>query len=184
MAAQPFLRRLSAWLGKLASAKPPVRPGCVLLMRHGEKSGRKNDIHLNARGQARAKALPSLFPAVFPAPDFLFATHATSNSNRPVETVMPLAKMLRLPVNSRFANDEYWLLVRELLSNDIYASKNVLICWHHRKIPLMAVALGVTETLPGWTEGQYDRIWRIEFTRGGIAFSSMPQHLLPGDSAS
>jgi hypothetical protein len=183
MAAAPsLLGRFSAWLGKLASATPPVRPDCVLLMRHGEKSGRKSDIHLNARGQARAKALPTLFPGVFPAPDFIFATGATSNSNRPVETVMPLAKMLRLPVNSRFANDEYWLLVRELLTNEIYAAKNVLICWHHRKIPLMAAALGVTDTLPPWTEGQYDRVWRIEF-KGGISLSSLPQHLLPGDSA-
>jgi hypothetical protein len=184
MAAAPsLLGRFSAWLGKLSSAKPPVPPASVLLMRHGEKSGRKNDVHLNARGQARADALPSLFPAVFPAPHFIFATAATANSNRPAETVMPLAKMLRLPVNSRFANDEYWLLVRELLTNEIYSAKNVLICWHHRKIPLMAVALGVTETLPPWTEGQFDRIWRIEFSGRTAALSNLPQHLVPGDSA-
>jgi hypothetical protein len=176
---------LSVWLesAKRAFSQQPTRPKLVFLIRHGEKTGKKNDTHLNARGEERANALPGLFPAVFPAPDFIFATKATANSNRPVETVMPLAKALGLTVQAAFANDEALLLARELLASGRYAGKTLLICWHKGKIPALATALGVAGKLPEWTEQHYDRIWRLHYPPcGNVVFANLPQRLLPGDA--
>ncbi len=180
-----FLGRLSVWLESVRRVffQQPPRPKVVFLIRHGEKTGKKNDIHLNARGEERANALPKLFPTVFPTPDFIFATKATANSNRPVETVMPLAKALGLTVQAPFANDQAPLLARELLANASYAGKTLLICWHKGKIPGLAAALGAQGKLPEWTEQHYDRIWRLAYAPSGKAvFADLPQHLLPGDA--
>ncbi len=180
-----MIGRLSAWLESVrrAFSQQPARPKLIFLIRHGEKTGKKNDIHLNARGEDRAEALLKLFPAVFPAPDFIFATKATANSNRPVETVMPLAKALGLTVQAKFANDEAPLLARELLTNTSYAGKTLLICWHKGKIPALAAALGAEGKLPEWTDQHYDRIWRLEYApSGSVGFANLPQHLLPGDA--
>src|SRR5437762_1337847 len=92
--------------------------------------------HLSILGSARAAALPALFvPATpqsscrlhlkasefhgayrlipikgaaprFPTPDFVFATEPSKHSNRPVETVTPLATALNLPINDRFENTD------------------------------------------------------------------------------
>ena len=44
------------------------------------------------------------------------------------------------------AKNQIWLeliqLAAELLTNPRYASKTVLVCWHHGKIPRLAKALG------------------------------------------
>jgi broad specificity phosphatase PhoE len=179
-----FLSRIAAWLSaiRLAFSRQPSRPALVLVIRHGEKSGKKNDIHLNARGYERANALHGLFPNRFPAPEFLFATKASDNSNRPVETITPLSKALGLPIQSQFANNQFTELAHELLNNPVYAGKIVLVCWHHGKIPGFTVNLGVRDTLPEWTEDLYDRVWRIEYKDGSVLFANLPQQLLPGDS--
>ena len=179
-----MILRLAAWLDSVrrAFSHQPARPKLIFLIRHGEKTGKKGDIHLNARGEERAEALPKLFPAAFPAPDFIFATKATAHSNRPVETVMPLAKTLGLTVQASFSNDEAPLLARELLTNASYAGKTLLVCWHKGKIPALAAALGAEGKLPEWTDLHYDRIWRLEYASSGNAvFANLPQHLLPGD---
>lgn len=41
-------------------------------------------------------------PSRFPTPDFLFATEQSENSNRPVETITPLAQALNLKINHDF----------------------------------------------------------------------------------
>src|SRR5271165_2889154 len=97
------------------------KPKQILILRHGEKSALKTDIDLNPRGFARAAALPRLFPAQFDTPDFIFATHAGKHSNRPVETVTPLAKSLHLKIDSRFGENDGRALARELLSKPDYA---------------------------------------------------------------
>src|SRR6266852_4783353 len=99
-----------ALVGLLSAASAPAtsqtdgkltNPRHVLIIRHAEKTDDPADVHLAKRGEERARALPQLFvasadrPEPFPTPDFLFATRATDRSNRPVETVTPLALKLK-----------------------------------------------------------------------------------------
>lgn len=114
-------------------------------------------------------------------PQIIIATRASKGSNRPVETVEPLARELHLPIDNRFRADDFALLALELRTNERYAGKVVLVCWHHRKLPKLARALGATN-VPPWPDSQFDHVWVIEYTRKGNArFDDVHQQLLDGD---
>jgi hypothetical protein len=173
-------------------------PHLVLIIRHAEKPDDKDDKHLTSRGAARAAALPSLFfipktfrtkPAPFPTPDFLFATEESKDSNRPVETVQPLAKALGdMEIHAKHADGDYQPMIDHLFSDAKYAAKTVLICWHHGKIPKLALAVlakaknfdKVKEQVPKhWDEGAFDRVWQITFgNQDEATFVNRPQKLL------
>ena len=164
------------------SAQPPAT---ILLIRHAEKltDGRMD---LSPVGFERAKAIPMLFggaaaPHNLPRPDFLFATHVSKKSNRPVETITPLSEALKLPISSDIADDDYATLAKLLLSGK-YAGKVVLVAWHHGKLPEFAEALGATPPYKPWPEMQFDRVWRIDYRDGKAVLTDLPQGLLAGDS--
>jgi hypothetical protein len=179
-------REFLATAGAILSGCLPIgaeeRPKQILIVRHAEKNDNKSDIHLNARGYARAAALPTLFPARFDTPEFLFASKQSAHSNRPLETITPLARALRLQIDNTFTNEDYAGLARHVLGKPVYAGKTVLICWHHGNIPALARALGIKDASAPWPEMQFDRVWRITFADGVPALTDLPQRLLPGDS--
>ena len=170
-------------------------PRQILIIRHGEKPGDPanddavSDVNLSTRGYERAGALAPYIPATFGAPDFLFATQASKHSNRPVETITPLAAALNLTIDAKHADDDYPQLADELLSNAKYAGKLVLICWHHGKIPKLTAALGGIPPVAKWPDTVFDLVWQINYTEGtttpaNIPVPSIPQMLLYGDSSS
>jgi hypothetical protein len=77
---------------KVAQTGPP--PATILLIRHAEKltDGR---IDLSPIGFERARLLPKVFASGarpdLPTPQVLFATRESPHSNRPIQTVTPLA---------------------------------------------------------------------------------------------
>ncbi len=105
----------------------------------------------------------------------------SAHSNRPVQTVTPLAAALHLPIDDSFKNADYAGLAAALLSGK-YAGKVVLVVWHHGSIPQLATALGATPPYSPWPEQQYDRIWRIDYNAGKVTLQDLPYALLPGDS--
>src|SRR4051794_31238422 len=143
--------------GGVASAPP--REGVII--RHAEKPD-GDSIHLSPEGRRRAEVLPRLFepprPDPFPKPDFIFATKQSAHSNRPVETVTPLAQTLHLDVNAHFENDEYPKLADELLTNPRYTGKVVLVCWHHGTIPELAKKLKAQDVPDKWHDSAFDRV--------------------------
>jgi hypothetical protein len=167
-----------------AAVPGPQPPATILLIRHAEKltGGR---IDLSPTGFERARLLPRLFGPTLrpdvPTPQVLFATHISAHSNRPVQTVTPLAEALHLPIDDSFKNDEYAALASTLLSGK-YAGKVVLVVWHHGEIPNLARALGATPPYSPWPDQQYDRIWRIDYANGKVTLHDLPYSLLPGDS--
>ena len=157
-------------------------PAVVMLMRHGEDLGEtKASFKLNTQGMKRAEALPRLFGARLPKPDVIIATRATKGSNRPVETVEPLARALSLQIDTRFRDDDYAVLAGALLTDARYEGKTILVCWHHGKMDNLARALGVKHA-PKWPEAQFDHVWVIDFKKSGHAsLEDVPQRLLDGD---
>jgi phosphohistidine phosphatase SixA len=156
-------------------------PATVMLMRHGEDIG-EDSFHLSPKGMKRAEALPKLFGARLPKPDVIIATHATKGSNRPIETVEPLAKALHLPIDNRFKDDDYEILAKDLLTDARFAGKVVLVCWHHGKMAKLAKALGV-KGAPRWPDAQFDHVWVIEYgKKGGAHMEDVRQQLLEGDA--
>jgi len=170
-----------------ALGQEPKAPATILLIRHAEKltDGRPD---LSAAGFERAGLIPRLFggmgaaaPHNLPRPDFLFATHVSKNSNRPVETITPLSQALGLPISHEIADKDFATLATELLSGK-YAGKVVLVAWHHGSLPGFAKALGVTPPYDPWPETQFDRVWRIDYKDGKAVLTDLPQGLMAGDS--
>ena len=171
--------------------------------------------HLSIQGSARAAALPSLFvpplpqlscklhyhaaefaglyrqiptkgkASRFPTPNFIFATQRSKHSNRPVETVTPLATALNLPINDGYADTDADIqeMAGAIHDHLAFEGKVVLICWHHAKIPAIARALGVAKP-PKWDGKVFDRVWQITYPKGKAVLADLPQMLLYGDSNS
>jgi len=169
----------------VASTAPKV----IYIMRHAEKplaEGKNPDLAME--GFKRAQALPYLFVAmpgrtVLPPllrPDFIFATAPSKNSNRPIETVTPLAKLLHERIDADYQDIEAGPLAKQVLGGK-YAGKVVLICWHHGEIPHVAEALGVHGAPKKWDPDVFDQIWKIEYVDGRAEMSVVHEHLLPGD---
>jgi len=175
---------LGGMLGLAAFGQVPQTLVTVMLIRHAEKltDGRGD---LSPAGIERAKLIPKLFgraaPHDLPKPDFLFATHVSKKSNRPVETITPLSQALGLPISSEIADKDFATLAGELLSGK-YAGKVVLVAWHHGSLPGFARALGAIPPYDPWPETQFDRVWRIEFRDGKATLTDLPQGLMAGDS--
>jgi hypothetical protein len=178
-------------------------PRHVLIIRHAEKTGDKEDVHLSRRGQDRAEALDRLFvtapgrPDPFPRPDFIFAACDHKDSHRPIETVTPLAKKLKLTVDTRFDNKlpapadkgdapkkaGMAELRDELFGTPKYAGKTVLVSWRHSTLPALAGTLKAGKVPEKWGDEVFDRVWQISYDETGAAtFRDRPQRLLPGDS--
>lgn len=173
-----------ALLAQGSGAAVPQPPATILIIRHAEKltDGR---LDLSPTGFERAKLIPKLFlPGArpdLPTPQVLIATHVSPHSNRPVETITPLAEAVHLPIDNTIENDNYPALAAELLSGK-YAGKVVLVSWHHGKIPQLATALGATPPYTPWPDQQFDRVWRIDYVNGKATLRDLPQSLMPGDS--
>jgi len=156
-------------------------PKLVFIIRHGEKPGDPavdNDADgpsLSTRGHERAAALAINIPATLPKPDFLLATQQSKHSNRPVETITPLAKALGLEINSKHGDDDYAIVANDILHHPKYAGKNVFICWHHGKIPKLAEALGVSNPINPWPGNVFDRVWKIDYSKGSQPFKIFPR---------
>ena len=140
-------------------------------------------------GQYQATSIPEIQPR-FDTPNFLFATKASQNSNRPVETVTPTSLALGLPINDQFEDSEdptsgIPALASALFSNPEYERQIILICWHHGSIPALTEALYATP--PGkWSGKVFDYLWKIKYDYSGSKpQGTCEQHyekLLYGDS--
>ena len=149
------------------------RPAQIILIRHAEKPADPEDPHLSPAGVLRAKRLVSFMTTdaamiKFGLPVAVFATQTTKHDNgqRTQETVAPLARALRVPVQTPFLGKDYAALAKQILANAAYAGKTVLICWNHEEIPQLAAALGVTPEPPKWKDRVFDRVYLISYQNG------------------
>ena len=166
-------------------------PTKILIIRHGEKPGdpatdsADDGPNLSSRGFERAAALAVYVPDTFGSPDFLFATEESKHSNRPVETITPLAKVLGIEINSKHADDDFLKVADDIRDNAKYSGKLILICWHHGKIPKLTAALGGTAPFDPWPGDVFDRVWSLDLPvpvgTAGIPVQNIPQMLLFGD---
>lgn len=153
------LRRGSA--GTLAAvAHPDGGQSRIVLMRHAEKTGDPEDIHLSEEGRKRAERLATYIPQTFGKPDFIVAAARSKRSIRSIETVEPLAAAVGVDVQHDIEDDDFEKLVGEIFSDAAYRGKTIVVCWHHQKLPEIAALLGAP---PGsfpdpWTEDLYNII--------------------------
>jgi len=157
---------------------PVPRPARIILIRHADKPADPKDPHLSRAGVQRAERLVSFItsdPAMtrFGLPVAVFATRTTKDNNgqRTQETVAPLARVLKVPVQTPFLGKDYAALAHLILANPAYAGKTVLICWNHEEIPQLAAALGVTPEPPKWKARVFDEVYVISYHDGKAALA-------------
>jgi hypothetical protein len=177
----------------------------IILIRHAEKpagsppphgvtlKGEREKESLIVRGWQRAGALVGFFaptngsfqdPALA-KPQFLYASKPIrhNGSNRPIETITPLAEKLAIRINSNFAKDE----AKDMLEEAFLCAGVVLICWQHEFIPKMAsYILGNKSATPqDWPEDRFDMTWVFDrdSATAQYSFKQVPQNLLMGDWA-
>ncbi|MFN0219617.1 MAG: histidine phosphatase family protein [Hyphomicrobium sp.] len=143
-------------------------PSRILLMRHAEKTGDVEDIHLSDSGRQRAQRLATYIPETFGAPDFIFAAARSRRSIRSIETMQPLAAALGKEVRFDIEDRDFPDLVEALKTNPAYRGALVVVCWHHGKLPEIAAELGARagEYPREWPDGTFDLILNLDYRRG------------------
>lgn len=186
--------RREAATPKRKPPKPPtapqltVGPARVVILRHGEKPADPRNPDLSPAGEKRADMLATAIPKIFGRPDFLFASAPSRDSNRPVETLTPLARALTMRIDTSIADSGYATLAAELFEKPDYVSKLVVVCWHHGNIPDLALALKVRESqidnkegMKGmhWEPSVFDLFWSIAFANGSPTLTVIKQPPVP-----
>ena len=167
-----------------SAAVSSTGPAHVVILRHGEKPQDPRNPNLSPTGEKRADMLATTIPQIFPHPDFLFAAAPSKNSNRPVETLMPLARALTMPLASSIADNDYEVLAADLFEKPDFAGKLIIVCWHHGDIPDLALALKVPKAqiksaqgMDGmhWDSAVFDLFWSIRFTGRTVSLTVTKQ---------
>jgi hypothetical protein len=115
----------------------------ILVMRHAEKPDDASDPNLSPPGYARANELATYIPDTIGNPDVIIAAANSPESQRPVQTVTPLAKQCGLIVQTPYADQQYKEAAELMLHGNGYKDKPLIVCcWHHEKIPHLMGALG------------------------------------------
>jgi hypothetical protein len=180
------LRPLTLLLLALAPASSFATPAHVVMIRHAEEP--EEGTGLNTRGRERARALVGFFKSNsamkrLGAPVALYAAAQRSEdtSNRSVETLRPLARALDLEINEDYTKKEYEEAAEEILEDEKYDGRTVVICWTHKQMAEFAEELGY-EDPDEWDGDVYDRAWVLTFRGENVTLKDIPQNLLDGDS--
>jgi hypothetical protein len=179
---------LLLWLG-LRCYAGQLQGSVIVIIRHAEKPDVGDG--LAPAGEARAKAYVDYFEHFTVHSneirfDYLFATKDSHESKRPRLTIKPLSKALGLDINTDFKDDAYAELADELQSGR-YNNKNILVCWHHGKIPKLLTALGADpeKLVPDgkWPEDVFDWLVRLQYDQNGnLRAKVKDENLMPGDA--
>lgn len=177
----------------------------IMVIRHAEKQddtgvivgvtieGRPDAEDLTVRGWQRAGALVALFlppdgafvDRNLATPTAIFASGIGlhSKSQRPQNTVAPLAAKLGLQLNTNHIKGEEASLVGDVLAGDGVA----LIAWEHQAIPFIGNSIiGNNTACPqSWPGDRFDLVWVFDQNVGSgeWIFHQVPQRLLAGDSS-
>jgi len=149
----------------------------ILIIRHAEDAD--TGYGLSPAGEARTEACANYFKnlEIDGKPlqlAHIFATRDTHHSRRPRLTVEPTAQKFGLTIDDRFKNRQFLELV-----NDIESwphGENVLIAWHHGKIPQLLRALGADPRtlLPDgrWPDDTFGWLIQLRYDQNGHLFES------------
>jgi hypothetical protein len=174
----------------VAHAQDGPKNSVVLIIRHAEDADSGHGI--SPRGEQRAEAFKNYFlnlnvDSKWLEPTVILAANDSKKSHRPRLTVEPFAKAAKLPIDTRFGNNQSADLAADLRANQ--QGKVILICWRHPYIPALLRALGATPGtfLPNgkWPGAVFDWIILLTFDQDGHLIPSSSrrtnEHLLPSD---
>ncbi|SCV67164.1 BQ2448_5810 [Microbotryum intermedium] len=148
----------------------PTFPNRILLIRHGEKPDHNKE-GLSEKGRRRAQCLRKVFGRRSSYNIGLIIAQSynpyTGTRKRPYDTVLPVAKDLRLPVitdcpmppnSQRDDPDCVVNIVRQFAK---HSRQDVLICWKHSFLRDLAEAFGSQARLE-YPDNRFDIMWIVK----------------------
>lgn len=174
--------------GTLGVSVAEAAPAHIIILRHGEKIS-DSDRHLSPRGYERAEALVDVFSSTeflseYGRPVIFFAASGGKKSSlRSVETLAPSAKAMAVDLDTSVDKDDGKKLMQQILVDGQFDDRTVIICWNHKGISDLIRPLD-DDFSEEWNSKVFDRFWIFSRQHNGKwDFQSIPQRLLPGDSA-
>lgn len=151
-------------------------PAQVIIVRHAEKDPVSRQL-INPQGLERPAALTYYLTQTdyllnFGLPVVIFASRSIPISDRivprTIETMMPVAEFLSLPIHSPYNGYQVHEMANFVLTNPRYNGKNVLICWNHSSIFDLVNAFGYQVPIKNCPKGKYpdcrfDLTWVMTF---------------------
>lgn len=186
----------------LFSVTPIVSmPRQIIIIRHGEKAPNGQ---LSSKGFRRAQALGPYFtsidhnstnPPLFTngLPTAIVAAKpigvGSNNTIRCIDTIMPTAVILQLPIHNIHGLDAPSVVANYVLTESLFDDQNVIICWHHPEIAALIAAFGYlppSTIYPVYPEDRYDLVWLLEMPPPvpSVTVDPILQELLYGDASS
>src|SRR5271170_5034891 len=177
---------------------PPNKTGPWDVLANGQSGGGKS---LIVPGWQRAGALNAFFapykskPAnqEIATPDYIYAADPTGETQRPGETVTPLAAWLDYSQGSPQFNVSFSVGGGEqaLVKSVLALSGTVLICWEHDNIMpniMQAINSAVTITnyssIPSPFPDVFYLVWVLDLAGTSYTWTSVNQNLMAGDVTS
>lgn len=125
-------------------------PAQIIIVRHAEKDPKTGQL-VDPQGLERAAALAYYLTETPYLQQFgqiaaVFASRQIDQSDRviprTIETMMPVAELLQLPVHSPFNGFQTAQMANFILNSPKYDGKNIVICWNHSSIIDLLRAFG------------------------------------------
>lgn len=174
--ARPHLNRV------VIAASAGLSNDTILVIRHAEKPA--DGSGLTPTGLQHAAAYVHYFRTYTISGkslqlDDLFAAGDSKKSIRPRLTLEPLSQALGLPLQTQYKQDDYAQLVAGLKT--LGPGKEVLICWHHKRIPDLLTELGAdpAQLLPNgtWPDEQYSWVIQLRYDKYGNLISGLTRRI-------
>ncbi|MFK7750554.1 MAG: hypothetical protein AB8B65_19335 [Kordia sp.] len=161
-------------------------PKEILILRHAEKPAEASNENLSTKGYERAAALAYYMPATFGKIDHIFAAGVghKSHSERPRETITPLAERLDKKVHDSYLKYQYKEMITHIFSDDKYTDSTIAMAWQHTDIEAIANAFG-TKDVPTskWPGSCFDLVWKLIYNGDKTyTLTQIPQLLMYGDT--
>lgn len=178
--------------------KPPKHPGKTGPFDVQEDGSPGNGKSLIVPGWQRAGALNAFFapyqsspsnPAIV-TPNYIYAASPNNESQRPCETVTPLAAWLKYTQGSDQFNVNYTIggQEAEMVASALALSGVVLICWEHDNIMpnIMSAINGKVPisnyaAIPNPFPDVFYLVWVLDLNGNSYTWSSINQNLMAGD---
>ncbi len=125
-------------------------PAQIIILRHSEKDPVTAQL-VNPQGLERAAALAYYLTSTpyllnFGPISAVFSSRQIDQSDRiiprTIETMMPVAEFLQLPIHSPFNGYQTEEMASFIMNSPKYNGKNIVICWNHSSIINLLSAFG------------------------------------------
>ena len=175
--------------------KPPNKIGPWDVLADGQSGSGKS---LIVQGWQRAGALNAFFApyqtrpsnSAIATPDYIYAANPEGESQRPWETVTPLAAWLKYEQGTPQFNTDFNIGSDEakMVQSVLTLSGTVLICWEHDNImPNIMQAINAAipianyALIPAAWPGVFYLVWVLDLNGSSYTWSSHNQNLVAGD---